>query len=296
MAKQKNSGLGRGLDSLFYESAPKEEEKSPLTTLKISEVAPRAGQPRKDFDPEGLAELSASIARHGLIQPIIVRAVDGGFYEIIAGERRWRASKMAGLTEIPVIIIEADNQKTAELSIIENVQRRDLNPIEEAMAYKELIDRYGMTQEELASQMSKSRSAIANTLRLLDLPDVILAMVKKGELSAGHARTLLPLKDSELMEQTALTVIEKQLSVRETEALVKRILSGKERKDGGEEQSRVRTVDYKAELEKKIRVKMGRPVHIKDKGRVKKLELEYTDNNDLEQLLTLICGESIFSD
>ena len=295
MAKQKNSGLGRGLDSLFYESSPKEEEKSPLTTLKITDVAPRAGQPRKDFDPEGLAELSASIARHGLIQPIIVRAADGGFYEIIAGERRWRASKMAGLTEIPVIIIDADNQKTAELSLIENIQRRDLNPIEEAMAYKELIDRYGMTQEELALQVSKSRSAIANALRLLDLPDAVLAMVKKGELSAGHARSLLPLKEPSLIEQTALTVIEKQLSVRETEALVKRIISASPQQESDSSPA-LRTVDYKAELEKKIRVSLGRPVHIKDKGRVKKLELEYTDNNDLEALLTLICGEEIFSD
>ena len=294
MAKSKNTGLGRGLDSLFYESTPKNEEKSPLNTLKITEVAPRSGQPRKDFDPEGLAELSASIGKHGLIQPIIVRKGEGGFYEIIAGERRWRASKMAGLTEIPVIIIEANDQKTAELSLIENLQRRDLNPIEEGAAYKELMERYGLTQEELSEQVSKSRSAIANAVRLLELPDTLLVLVKKGELSAGHARAILALKDRAKMEECAALVIEKELSVRDTEALVKKMLSAPEREE--ESSPAVRTVDYKAELEKKLRTRLGRSVHIKDKGRVKKLELEYTDNDDLEALLVAICGKDIFDD
>lgn len=295
MAKIKASGLGRGLDSLFYESSPKAEERSPLNTLKIGEVQPRINQPRKDFDPEGLEELSASIAQHGLIQPVIVRRADAGFYEIIAGERRWRASKLAGLTEIPVIIIDADDKKTAELSLIENIQRRDLNPVEEAMAYRELIGVYGLTQEELASRISKSRSAIANTMRLLDLPDAILAMVKSTELSAGHARALLSLPSADSMIECAALIVERSLSVRETEALVKRILARPEQ-DDSEEVPAPRTVDYVAELEKKIRARMGRPVRIKDRGKVKKLELEYTDNNDLEGLLIALCGKDIFDD
>ena len=202
---------------------------------------------------------------------------------------------MAGLTEIPVIIIEANDQKTAELSLIENLQRRDLNPIEEGMAYKELMERYGLTQEELSEQVSKSRSAIANAVRLLELPDSLLIKVKSGQLSAGHARTLLPLKDRENMEECASIVMEKELSVRDTEALVKRMLSDKADREE-EKESPVRTFDYKAELERKIRKRLGRSVRIKDKGRVKKLELEYTDNDDLEVLLKAICGKDIFDD
>ena len=294
MAKQKNSGLGRGLDSLFYESSPKEEEKSPLTTLKITDVAPRAGQPRKDFDPEGLAELSASIARHGLIQPIIVRAADGGFYEIIAGERRWRASKMAGLTEIPVIIIDADNQKTAELSLIENIQRRDRNPIEEAMAYKELIDRYGMTQEELALQVSKSRSAIANALRLLDLPDEVLTMVASGELSAGHARTLLGVKDRDNMLILADKTIEFDYSVRQLEEEVKRI--NRPKKELLEEDEELPLVDYFREMELRVMSELGRKVKIDGKGKKKSITLFYEDNEDLDDLLTLLCGKDFLEE
>ncbi len=289
----KKSGLGKGYSQLLYDNTPETEEKSPLSTLKLSEIAPRSGQPRKTFDPEAINELAESISKHGLIQPIIVREGKGGFYEIIAGERRWRASRQAGLTEVPVIIIEADDKKTAELSLIENIQRRDLDALEQAYAYKELMERYEMTQEELSSTLSISRPAIANTVRLLELPDLVQALVKEGKLSAGHARTLLSLRDGEKMEMCAQIVVEKQLSVRQTEALVKQLLTKKEEK---EEKLPAHTVDYKAELEKKARSFMGRNVQIVDKGRSKKLVLEYTDNEDLEFLLTALCGSGIFDD
>ena len=187
MGKSKNTGLGKGYLDLMYDNDA-EQKDSPFTELKISEIQPRSKQPRKTFEDESLMELSESIKKHGVIQPIIVRAAGAGLYEIIAGERRWRAAKMANLIEIPVIIIEADDKKTAELSLIENIQRQDLDPIEEASAYMELIDQYGLTQEELAERVSKSRSAVANTMRLLDLPDELLALVKQTKLSAGHAR------------------------------------------------------------------------------------------------------------
>lgn len=292
MGKSKNTGLGKGYLDLMYDNDA-EQKDSPFTELKISEIQPRSKQPRKTFEDESLMELSESIKKHGVIQPIIVRAAGAGLYEIIAGERRWRAAKMANLIEIPVIIIEADDKKTAELSLIENIQRQDLDPIEEASAYMELIDQYGLTQEELAERVSKSRSAVANTMRLLDLPDELLALVKQTKLSAGHARALLAIKDREKMISAANTVIEKGLSVRQTEALAKSINL---KKDIPPVPSRVISVDYRIALEKKIRNRIGRPVHISEKGRVKKIEFEYTDNNDLELLLTCFFGKEIFDD
>ena len=292
MGKSKNTGLGKGYLDLMYDNDA-EQKDSPFTELKISEIQPRSKQPRKTFEDESLIELSESIKKHGVIQPIIVRAAGAGLYEIIAGERRWRAAKMANLIEIPVIIIEADDKKTAELSLIENIQRQDLDPIEEASAYMELIDQYGLTQEELAERVSKSRSAVANTMRLLDLPDELLALVKQTKLSAGHARALLAIKDRKKMISAANTVIEKGLSVRQTEALAKSINL---KKDIPPVPSRVISVDYRIALEKKIRNRIGRPVHISEKGRVKKIEFEYTDNNDLELLLTCFFGKEIFDD
>lgn len=292
MGKSKNTGLGKGYLDLMYDNDA-EQKDSPFTELKISEIQPRSKQPRKTFEDESLIELSESIKKHGVIQPIIVRAAGAGLYEIIAGERRWRAAKMANLIEIPVIIIEADDKKTAELSLIENIQRQDLDPIEEASAYMELIDQYGLTQEELAERVSKSRSAVANTMRLLDLPDELLALVKQTKLSAGHARALLAIKDRKKMISAANTVIEKGLSVRQTEALAKSINL---KKDIPPVPSRVISVDYRIALEKKIRNRIGRPVHISERGRVKKIEFEYTDNNDLELLLTCFFGKKIFDD
>ena len=178
----KISGLGRGLENIFSDNAV--EERNDITKLKITQIEPRSDQPRKDFDPESLAQLADSIAAHGVLQPLLVRESGDGFYEIIAGERRWRASKLAGLTEVPVIVIEADELKAAQVALIENIQREDLNPIEEAMAYAELIRSYGMRQEDAARQLGKSRSAVANAMRLLDLPDEVLDMIKSGELSA----------------------------------------------------------------------------------------------------------------
>ena len=222
MAKPKNSGLGRGIEAIFLDNTA--EDNGGVTMMRLSEIEPNPDQPRRDFDPESLSQLAESIATHGLIQPIIVRSTGSGeYYEIIAGERRWRASKMAGLSEVPVIIMELDDQKAAQVAIIENVQRENLNAIEEAMAYRSLITDFGMTQEELSKQIGKSRSAVANILRLLDLPDEVMALVREGTLSSGHARTLLGLKNPARMIGAANTVVTKNLSVRETEALVKKL-------------------------------------------------------------------------
>ena len=243
----KHSGLGRGLDAIFMDNSIEEEakENSGVTTLRISQVEPRKDQPRKTFDSESLAQLADSVAMHGVIQPILVRESGSGFYEIIAGERRWRASKLAGLKEIPAIVVDADELKVAQMSIIENIQRENLNAFDEARAYDTLMDRYGLTQEEVAEKMGKSRSAIANTLRLLDLTDAVAEMVQKGELSAGHARALLGLKDRSRMEALAQKIILRGASVREAESLVKTenraAASKKEEKDDGDE---VVTVNY----------------------------------------------------
>ena len=294
MAKSRNSGLGRGMSSLLYDNSIEPEQSSPGMTLKISEVQPRAGQPRKQFDPEALEALANSISRHGLIQPIIVRKTVDGIYEIIAGERRYRASKLAGLTEIPVIVIEADDQKTAELSLIENLQRENLNPIEEATAYKSLIEEYGLTQEELAERVSKSRSEVTNTLRVLNLPEEVIAMIVSGRLSKGHGRALLTIEDRDKLLVAAGIVAEKELSVRETEALAKRLNSTREQ--SGKFSPAPLSIDYRAVLEKKMQSRLGRRVIIKERGKSKKLELEYTDNSDLERLIVLLCGEDIFDD
>lgn len=297
MAKPK-SGLGRGLGSLLYESNTEIKEKSSASTLRISDVQPRSSQPRKDFDRASLESLADSISKHGLIQPIIVRKGSAGYYEIIAGERRWRASKMAGLTEVPVIVLDADDKKTAELSLIENIQREDLNPIEEALAYRALIDEFGLTQEELAERVCKSRPAVANTLLLLDLPDEIIAMVASKKLTEGHARALRAIKDRDKMLIAAGIVAEKQLSVRDAEALARRLNAERDADNSPEapKKSLAESIDYRAALEKKMQMKLGRRVAIKDKGRVKKLELEFVDNSDLEALAELLCGKTIFDD
>lgn len=292
MAKPKNTGLGRGLEAIFLENTP--DENGGITMLRLSEIEPNPDQPRKDFDQESLSQLAESIAAHGLIQPIVVRSTGSGeFYEIIAGERRWRASKMAGLTEVPVIIKELDDEKAAQISLIENVQREDLNPIEEAAAYRLLIEDYNMTQEALSRQIGKSRSAISNTMRLLDLPENVSDMVKNGTLSAGHARALLGLKDQSAIEFAAATVVSKNLSVRDTEMLVKK-LNKKDRPSS--EKDEPDFVDYTAELAKKMTSRLGRKVIISGKGKKRKLEISFSDDSELEELISKLCGENIFDD
>ena len=295
MAKPKNTGLGRGIEAIFLDNTA--EENGGVTMMRLSEIEPNPDQPRRDFDPEALSQLAESIATHGLIQPIIVRSTGSGeFYEIIAGERRWRASKMAGLTEVPVIIMELDDQKAAQVAIIENVQREDLNAIEEAAAYRSLIEDYGMTQEELSKQIGKSRPAVANILRLLELPDEVMALVKEGTLSAGHARTLLGLKNPTRMIGAANTVVTKNLSVRETEALIKKLNRIEKEINDPKPVDDEPIVDYSKELAKKMTEKLGKKVIISGKGKQRKLEISFSDDKELDELVNKLCGANIFDD
>ncbi|MGM9645358.1 MAG: ParB/RepB/Spo0J family partition protein [Eubacteriales bacterium] len=292
-------GLGKGLESIFadnYIEMPDSSHDSGVQTLRISEIEPKNDQPRKYFDTESLTQLSESIARHGLIQPIIVRESGGGFYQIIAGERRWRAAKMAGLTEIPAIIMQADALKAAELAIIENVQREDLNPYEEADAYATLMDKFDLTQEEVASRVGKSRSAVANTMRLLDLPDEVLEMLKTGDISAGHARALLGLKNKDDIVETAHKILIRSLSVRDTEDLVKKLNKLYEQGLKEEKEEDDLKVDYVKELEKKAMSLTGKRIKIVSKGKYRSVNIEYVDNEDLEELLIKICGKKILQE
>ena len=290
MPKKKNSGLGRGLDAIFLDNSINSEGKNgenSITNLTISLVDPKSDQPRKHFDKDSIAELAKSIEENGLLQPILVREYANGRYQIIAGERRFRACKVAGLSEIPAIILDKDDRKVAEIALIENIQREDLNPVEEAMAYKALADEYNLTQEEVSEKVGKSRSAIANTLRLLDLPMPILEMVASGEISAGHGRTLLGVKIRDNMLLLAKRVSELDLSVRQLEEEVKKI--NKPRREAVEEP--LPYVDYFREMELRVQSHLGRRVEIKGKGRKKSITLFYEDNEDLDELLKNICGE-----
>ena len=296
MAK-KISGLGRGLDAIFLENSLAEEsipaDEDRILKLKISLIDPKRDQPRKYFDKEALEELSASIAENGLLQPILVREYGEGRYQIIAGERRFRASKLAGLTEIPAIVLEKDDRKAAQIALIENIQREDLNPLEEALAYKSLAEEYDMTQEELSIKVGKSRSAIANMLRILDLPDEILTLVASKELSAGHARTLLGVKDHDNMILLAQRVIEEDLSVRVLEEEVKKINKPKKEEPEVEE---IPIVDYFRELEIKVQSQLGRKVKIDGKGKKKSITLSYENNEDLDEILKLLCGNNFLDE
>lgn len=291
MAK-KNSGLGRGLDAIFLDNSLAEEKnhsEEAISKLKISLVDPKRDQPRKYFDKEALEQLAASISENGLLQPILVREYGDGRYQIIAGERRFRASKLAGLTEIPAIVLDRDDKLAAQIALIENVQREDLNPLEEALAYRSLAEEYGMTQEELSQKVGKSRSAIANSVRLLDLPEEIQTLVSSGELSAGHGRTLLGVQDRDSMILLAQKTVEEDLSVRVLEGLVK--LANKPTKPMVEIEEEVPLVDYFRELEIKIQSHLGRKVKIEGKGRKKSITLSYEDNEDLDEIITLLCGK-----
>ena len=295
---RRSSGLGRGLDAIFLDNTITEntqDKENTINLLKISLVDPKSDQPRKYFDKEALEELADSIRENGLLQPILVREYGDGRYQIIAGERRFRACKLAGLTEIPAIILDRDNKSVAQIALIENIQREDLNPIEEAMAYKSLKDEYDMTQEELSERIGKSRSAIANFIRLLDLPESILAMVAARELSAGHARTLLGVKDPEDMILLAQFAAEQDLSVRQLEEQVKKI-NKKKKAEKIEEEAEEPFVDYFREMELKIQRQLGRKVKIEDKGKKKTLTLYYEDNEDLDELLKAICGNDFLEE
>ena len=299
MAK-KQSGLGRDLYSLFDDNLI-EEKKEAGTTLRISDIEPRKDQPRKIFERESLEALADSISTYGVLQPIIVRENTSfpGSYEIIAGERRWRAAKMAGLSEIPVVILTGDELKMAQIALIENLQRENLNPVEEAAAYLDLIEKFDLTQEQVAKQVGKSRSAITNTLRLLDLPDDVLELLRSGELSAGHARALLGLNDTENMILLAQKIVAKQLSVREVEALIKKLNSTKKTTDDDEElllEGINHRKIYMKELERRVRETLGRQAKIAYTPKKKVLELTFDNDEDLEALLTAICGATFFSE
>lgn len=296
---KKQSGLGRDLYSLFDDNLI-EDKKDSGATLKISDIEPRKDQPRKLFEREALEALADSISTYGVLQPIIVHENPAypGKYEIIAGERRWRAAKMAGLSEIPVVMLTGDELKMAQVSLIENIQREDLNPVEEAAAYLDLIEKFGLTQDAVAKQVGKSRSAITNTLRLLDLPDEVMELVRSGELSAGHARALLGLNDKEAMPLIAQKIVEKQLSVREVEAMIKKLNAFKPADDDDElmlEGVNHRKI-YMKELERKLQETLGRRAKIAYTPKKKVLELSFDSDEDLEALLTAICGTTFFSD
>ena len=299
MAK-KQSGLGRDLFSLFDDNLV-EEKKDSGTTLRISDIEPRKDQPRKIFEREALEALADSISTYGVLQPIIVRENESfpGSYEIIAGERRWRAAKMAGLSEIPVVILTGDELKMAQIALIENLQRENLNPVEEAAAYLDLIEKFDLTQEQVAKQVGKSRSAITNTIRLLDLPDDVLELLRSGEISAGHARALLGLNDTEDMIILAQKIIAKQLSVREVESLIKKLNSSKKATDDDEElllEGINHRKIYMKELERRVTENLGRQAKIAYTPKKKVLELTFDNDEDLEALLTAICGSTFFSD
>ncbi|MBO5976433.1 MAG: ParB/RepB/Spo0J family partition protein [Oscillospiraceae bacterium] len=283
MAEKPKRGLGSGLGALFGEDVLAEKGEKELT-LPISKVEPRADQPRYSFDEEALETLSESIRQYGLIQPITVRKLDGGFYQIIAGERRWRAARMAGLAEVPVRIIEADDKRAMELALVENLQREDLNPIEEARGYRTLMEEYGMTQEQASLSVGKSRSAVANSLRLLSLSEAVSAMVENGSLSAGHARALLPLKNEKQQLEVAETIISRALSVRQTETLVKKLCSPSAAKK--EEESSDIVVDYVKEVERSLENALGRKIKLVDSPKRGRIELEFYGADDREELIS----------
>lgn len=282
MAKPKLTGLGRGLDAILVDSDYTSGDS--ITSVRINDVEPNREQPRKQFSQEELEALSDSIVKYGVISPITVRRV-GERYVIIAGERRWRAARMAGLSEIPVIIISADDKKAAEIALVENIQRSDLNPVEEAQAYAALIDQYGLTQEGVAEQIGKSRSSVTNSLRLLDLPDAVLSMLAAGKLSSGHAKVLLGIKDGEKLKAAAEKVAELELSVRETEKLVKSLLAEPK------PEKELPAIDYTKTLETSVQQKLGRTVKIKQNGAKSSITIGFSDNNDLETVLRLLCGD-----
>ena len=280
MASKQSKGLGRGLSALLGEEALKPESDGSLY-LPISQVESCSSQPRKAFDEDSLKDLADSIRQHGIIQPLTVRRLQSGYYQIIAGERRWRAARIAGLTEVPAIVIEADDRKAAELAMIENLQREDLNPMEEAAGFQSLIQTHHMTQEEAAQRVGKSRSAVANSLRLLSLSPAAAELVRQGKLSSGHARALLGLS-GQAQEKAAALVVEGDLSVRQTEHLVKKLTE--EKKEAPAPKTGV-TVNYTEEAQKELSSRLGRGCRIVNGRKKGRIELEYYGLDDLNDLL-----------
>lgn len=281
----KKKAMGRGLDALFESNS---REEAGVSVLSVGDIEINKNQPRKSFDAEAITELASSIKLHGILQPIIVRPAGDGFYVIVAGERRYRAAKEAGLTEVPVIITELTSAEAAEVALIENIQRTDLNPVEIAEAYKTLIDDFSLTQQQLADRLGKPRSSVANALRLLDLPEAVRKYVADGKLSDGHAKVLAGLQDEKLIKRAADDVIKLELNVRETEAYVKKL----------REPPKVRVRDerkesYDAALSERMFSILGRRVTV-NKGRKHTLEIAYTDNDDLETLIKKLCGDDVF--
>ena len=276
----KERGLGKGLGALLGDAALHTQESGSLS-LPISQVQPGLNQPRKRFDEEALADLADSIRQHGIIQPLTVRRLASGYYQIIAGERRWRASKLAGLSEVPAVVIEADDKKVMEIGLIENLQREDLNPMEEAKGYQVLMEEHGLTQEEVAERMGKSRPAIANTLRLLALPDAVQLMLEEGKISAGHGRAILALPKKDAQKKLAQKVAAEGLSVRQTEALVKKLAAAPKEEKPKPQQGNI----YIEEAAKQLSTRFGRKVAITSGKKKGKVEFEFYDQNDLMLLL-----------
>ena len=287
MAAKNKGGLGKGLDALFMDNSIEEEAKTAVK-LKLNDIEPNRAQPRKSFDEEALEELANSISTHGVIQPLLVRPLADGGYQLIAGERRWRASRMAGLTEVPVVIREMSDSEAMELALVENLQREDLNPIEEAQGLALLMETYGLTQEQAAKRVGKSRPAVANSMRLLSLPQDVLAMVERGELSAGHARTILALENAGQITALANEIVKKNLSVRETERAVKALLKGDAKKE-----KRVKKRDtYYDEVELAVSQALGRKAKVSlSAGNKGTLEIEFFGKEDLSKLMKLFENE-----
>ena len=284
MAPKKKAGLGKGLDALFIDNSTEENGDK---LVNINDIEPKRDQPRKHFDEEALKELADSIAMHGVIQPLLVRPLSDGGYQLIAGERRWRASRMAGLSQVPVVVREMTDEEAMELALIENLQREDLNPIEEAEGFKLLMDTYSFTQEQAAEKVGKSRPAVANALRLLSLPEAVLDMVKQGIISSGHARTLIPLTDEKLIIKLAEEISQKELSVRETERIVKTLLKPKNEIV----KKKSKRDPYYDECEIAIREELGRKAKINvSRGNKGSIEIEFFSKEDLQSILEALAG------
>ncbi len=281
----KQRGLGRGLGALLTDYSENDAAQA-VTTLPLQRIEPNPNQPRKRFDEVELQALADSIAQHGLLQPLAVRDMGNGYYQIIAGERRWRACRLAGLSEVPVTVVEADDRTVMELALVENLQREDLNPMEEAEGYRVLLEDYGLTQEQAAQQVGKSRSAVANALRLLTLSDEVRALVENGELTAGHARALLTLPNGRLQKAAAQKILALRLSVRQAEAMCKRMAAEEKPKEEPEPLA----VDYIAECEKHLTRRLGRRVHIVNGKRKGRVELDFYGDDDLQKLYEALCA------
>ncbi len=281
-------GLGTGLSALFgddLDAVPAESpEKKEILELPITKVEPRAEQPRYTFDEVALAELSESIREYGMIQPITVRPLESGYYQIIAGERRWRAARMAGLSQVPVRVLEADDRRVSEMALVENLQREDLNPIEEAKGLSDLMNEYGMTQEEAAQSVGKSRSAVANSLRLLNLCPYVMELLEQGFITTGHAKSLLSIQNAQTQEAAANTIVAQGLSVRQTERLCAKLVKEPQEEEPTADPGKI-TVDYAAEMEKELQTALGRRVKITEGRKKGKIELEFYDADDREELI-----------